>query len=135
MRARDFSPRISAILALIRVGLENRVPENLRWTRIHVAAGGPDSTAFSAHGLSRPNGCCAGFRLEGLAAAGKRIGDIESLIGVVCEPSDDEAVGGDFHAGSYELCCIGARATIRRAVGARARTLPPSGRAPIAVAA
>jgi len=50
----------SAILALIRVGLENRVPENFRWIRIHVAAGRPDSTPFSAHGLSRPNGCCAG---------------------------------------------------------------------------
>jgi hypothetical protein len=60
IRARYISPRLSAILALIRVGLENRVPENFRWICIHVAAGGPDSTAFSAHGLSRSNGCCAG---------------------------------------------------------------------------
>jgi hypothetical protein len=60
IRARNFSPSLSAIPALIRVGLENRVPDNFRWIRIHVASGRPDSTPFSAHRLSRPNGCRAG---------------------------------------------------------------------------
>ena len=86
------SPRRWALLTLVNVGLEHRIPEDPRGFAVDVVSGSPDAPALAAYRLARLDGYATGLGWIRFATARERIAYVDGLVRFLREPSHDESI-------------------------------------------